>query len=153
MEPITIATTVATAKKFVTALIDAKVGGALQAQGSQLLGEIIALQITISGLVKEKDAAHEEAQEYKNRYLQLADWNAQAARYELKEIATGVFVYASKNDTEGTDPAHWLCPNCYQDRNKSILQRKSRDWGGTTYACPRCSTSICDHADCSEVHI
>ena len=147
MELATVGATIAKAKKFIADLQNAKVATALQEQATVLLGEIIALQLIVSSIVKAKDEAHEEAQEYKNRYMKLSDWNAQAAGYELKEIASGVFVYASKEDAERADPAHWLCPNCYEARNKSILQRELRRMKSTIYGCPRCHATYVDHSD------
>lgn len=56
-------------------------------------------------------------------------------RYDLWETPTGAVVYRVKAECQGAEPMHYLCPNCIEDRQKSILQ------GHAKYRkCPRCST-------------
>lgn len=66
------------------------------------------------------------------------DWDAEAARYKLHEIAKGIFVYVLAQP--GTGPEHWLCANCFQNRRKSIFQKKFVD--RKTHTCPGCSFEI-----------
>jgi hypothetical protein len=57
-------------------------------------------------------------------------------RYELAELAPGVFAYAMKKSFAGEEPGHHLCANCRAKGEKSILQRKHPK--STEYECPRC---------------
>lgn len=56
-------------------------------------------------------------------------------RYALWETPPGAIVYRVKQECQGSEPMHYLCPNCIEDRHKSVLQ------GHAGYrTCPRCST-------------
>src|SRR6266852_5484956 len=65
----------------------------------------------------------------KSRVAELEAWNTDKQRYELKEIQTGVTAYALKDGKEAGEPAHCLCPNCYTNNRKKILQREVRSPG------------------------
>ena len=69
-------------------------------------------------------------------------WDGEKARYELKAIGNGAFVYAVKPGMENGEPPHWLCPPCYTKGQKSFLQRTSEAFGQRpserTWDCPFC---------------
>lgn len=58
-------------------------------------------------------------------------------RYELWETPTGSVVYRLKASMEHGQPLHYLCPNCIEEKRKSILQgpRHFRK-------CPHCRTGF-----------
>ena len=64
------------------------------------------------------------------------NWKREAARYELKELVPGIFVYAVKAGMEASDPAHYICANCYQKQKRSILSLPGPGW--TKYVCHEC---------------
>jgi hypothetical protein len=72
-------------------------------------------------------------------------WKTVVARYELKSIATSVFVYALKESADTSEPPHWLCPDCFHQERKSILRRRAKDRRGTMYTCGNCKADIIDH--------
>ena len=68
----------------------------------------------------------------------LKDWEAEKATYELKGLARGVVGYMLKPEARGSQPPHWLCPNCYGRGQKSFFQLKS----GTVFTCQTCGTEF-----------
>lgn len=52
-------------------------------------------------------------------------------RYELWETPTSSIVYRLREEASENQPLHYLCPNCIEDKRKSILQgtEYSRDCG------------------------
>jgi hypothetical protein len=87
-----------------------------------------------------------------NLEKQIADleaWEAEAQTYELTNIRPkthpmgGAFAYAPKEEAHPTEPPHFICANCYQDRHKSILQEQFL-YPGQCHAliCPRCRVII-----------
>lgn len=50
---------------------------------------------------------------------------AQLDRYQLWETPTGHLVYRLRDAQKADDPAHFICPNCYEDGRRSVLQG---DW-------------------------
>jgi hypothetical protein len=52
-------------------------------------------------------------------------WEREKERYELKEHGSrGALAYALKEGVQPSEPAHSICPDCYQSRKKSILQNE-----------------------------
>ena len=73
---------------------------------------------------------------------ELKAWNDEKERYDLVSLPPGAFAYALKPTMAEGEPIHWLCANCYEDRKKSLLQR--RQWVSSCYewGCHSCSGSI-----------
>jgi hypothetical protein len=89
----------------------------------------------------------EQVSELKKQLAELEAWDAQKQRYELKKVAAGAIVYALKADASGSEPPHWICATCYQNRRISFMQErvtsiKIPSNGGTEWICPVCPTKI-----------
>ncbi len=56
------------------------------------------------------------------RLVEFEDWEAEARKYELADTGNGTLAYRRTELVPSAEPEHWLCPRCYQDRKKSILQ-------------------------------
>lgn len=69
---------------------------------------------------------------------QLKKGSTDLERYELKEVGRGVTAYMLKPDARGTEPPHWLCPACYANGKKAILQRTVQTGHGHLYTCGGC---------------
>lgn len=88
-----------------------------------------------------------ENDQLKKELIAVKDWKTEAANYTLKEIIPGSFVYAINEDQLSAQPYHWLCVNCYQGSQKSVLQRGKRDGSFWLYSCPKCEKSIYGNDD------
>lgn len=109
--------------------------------------KIIELQTAIFDLhdrVRHAQADQDELAKIKDelerKLMAYQQWDSEAARYELKELADGIFVYALKPDHKGSEPAHYLCPHCFSEKKRSILQRPRA--GYTNYVCHSCKLDI-----------
>jgi len=102
--------------------------------------QLIDLQAQLLAIQAQYQALAEAKREIEEKLVAYENWDAEAARYELKELVAGIFVYALKADQAAGNPIHWLCPNCFHERKKSILQRPGVDY--LNYACPRCKFNI-----------
>lgn len=69
-------------------------------------------------------------------------WEAEKERYQLTEIAPQMFAYVIKPEAQGADPSHWICPACFQDGKKSILQGFESGTYGWQHTCPSCKLEI-----------
>jgi hypothetical protein len=85
-------------------------------------------------------------EELENEIVRLKDWAAQMERYELKSIEPNGFAYSQKPGMENGEPRHWLCTNCYQNSQKSILQMKETIGQFAVYHCNRCSGEMTVYA-------
>jgi hypothetical protein len=86
------------------------------------------------------EALAEVKRELEQKIMQYEKWDSESTRYELKELAAGIFVYALKPDETRGEPLHWLCPNCFQQRQKSILEKPGVDY--LNYKCHRRSFDV-----------
>lgn len=83
--------------------------------------------------------------ELEQETMRLKDWSTERERYELIGIRGGAFAYMPKAGMENGEPAHWLCTNCFEHGQKSIMQNKGQQRAGSgdeTYGCNRCKASF-----------
>src|SRR5215471_18648482 len=59
----------------------------------------------------------------------LKNWEAEADRYILVEVLSGVPVYTPKPGMENGEAAHYLCTNCFSRKQKSFLAQKVMHYG------------------------
>jgi len=69
-------------------------------------------------------------------------WDEDKARYELRQVAPDVFVRAVREDKRDGEPEHWLCCNCFDKGEKSILQLNYSSDSRKVYVCHRCDKKI-----------
>jgi hypothetical protein len=72
----------------------------------------------------------------------LKAWDTEKQKYELKPNYLGAVTYMLKPDARGTEPPHWLCPNCYAEGKKSFLLPTDRGSSHVhrIYKCGTCKT-------------
>lgn len=134
------------ASKFIKDSIEKIKDNAVREKVEELLNAIIPLQTHIISLQVVNSASIQEKEALEKKLREIEDWNKEAASYELKEIASGVYVYAIKPNSSVASPPHNLCAKCFQERKKSILQRVKKSMVGVTYACHSCKSEILDHS-------
>ena len=113
-------------------------GKAIEFQSKILdsMSSAIAAQEERAALLQKIDALEKEV-------ARLETWEAEKQRYELKDAGGGALAYALKEEARGSEPPHWICPQCYQDGKKSILQSEMRmPARRDTLVCHGCSTDL-----------
>jgi hypothetical protein len=79
---------------------------------------------------------------------ELEAWDAEAETYDLTDVRTKdhimgrAFAYAPKPGTHATEPPHFICANCYQERHKSILQEQTLFPLAHALICSRCNVIV-----------
>jgi len=101
--------------------------------------DALSMKEKYSLLLTEKDDLIKKISEFEK-------WSEIEHQYELKEIASGIFVYVYKKSEVNREPMHWLCAKCYNEQKKSILQRKVKSMAGAIYICHTCKSEILDHS-------
>lgn len=84
--------------------------------------EKISLLQRITALEQEKNAVDE--------------WRSIANDYKLQAVASGFFAYVYRPTTDAGQPRHWVCPQCFEKRQRSVLQTRL---GPPGYTCPACN--------------
>jgi hypothetical protein len=130
------------ASDLVTLVLKAKVDAAVTQKAIELQSSIITLQSTIFGIQTENQKLLEENNSLKQQIIDMNNWESEAQKYSLTEVCPGGVVYAINKDEAGTQPDHWLCPNCYQNRRKSFLQKGMNVGEGHMFTCALCKNQL-----------
>jgi len=107
-------------------------------------GAVIELQEQILSAQQEQATLIERIRSLETEVASFEEWDAEKRRYELKQLGPqGVSAYAVKKEAQGAEPEHWICPDCYENRHKSILQQVTRYPGAADVRlCQRCGWEI-----------
>lgn len=113
-------------------------------KGVEVNGKIIELQgviLTLQASLLDVQAGYAHLAEENDALRKQLDTlrTAQTIKeqYELVELEQGKFVYALVS--EGNQPKHWLCTNCFDKDRRSILQMYTNNGHGRYYRCPNCN--------------
>jgi DNA-directed RNA polymerase subunit RPC12/RpoP len=87
-------------------------------------------------------AALNKIRELEEKVADIEAWERTKERYELQEITPGTFAYSLKKEYAATEPPHRICPNCYAQRKRAILQRQSMTDESETVHCQACGSKI-----------
>ena len=109
---------------------------------SKILEILLSVQAQALSVNAIAQKLQEEKHELTQKLMEFKKWSETECQYELKEIATDIFVYAYKVADNSSKPMHWLCPKCYQERKAHILQFDHDFIGGKHYFCPNCNTKL-----------
>lgn len=97
---------------------------------------IIDLQLRVTEVQNRYDELADKNRELKGVLAEHAQWDALAAKYEHTVAETGKHLYALKSEYTKSEPFHWICPRCYEEKKRSILQ--PRDLNQTCFECHPC---------------
>lgn len=138
------------ASDIAAALVGLGLKGRELEAGNRLLGALreanqsaIAAQSEYFTLHREYLSSVARIGQLEKELMQLKGLNPDSESYQLSQVGPGAFAYALKPGARVGKPAHWLCPNCFSNGHKSILQHDP-DFSvqGETYICPRCKNDI-----------
>ena len=94
-----------------------------------LQSNLLSLQVDYSNLIKDNEQLESEL---KHR----DDWEELTKHYKLTEVSPMQYVYASID----ADPEHWLCPACFSEKKKHLLQMWAESPDSRTYRCNNCKS-------------
>jgi hypothetical protein len=129
-------------------MLKIKVDSAITDKVIESQAAIFSAQSAMIELQAKHQELLDETDTLKKQLIEMEDWKAESQKYSLIEMVEGVFVYALKPDQKDTAPPHWLCPNCYQNKKKSILQFEySPTAHNNSFKCSQCSLQLVDHTN------
>lgn len=115
-------------------------------RSSELMDKIWNLNSIMLSLIDRCSMLENEKTELKKKIMNYENWENEASRYELKEIDSGVFVYSLKHQQNPSEPHHFLCEKCFNDKKKSILHRTSDTNDETIdFYCQSCKSEYSTH--------
>ncbi|PHM50152.1 hypothetical protein [Xenorhabdus sp. KK7.4] len=90
-------------------------------------------------------SAKERIIELEDEKKQKENWEFEISKYELISPTAGSFIYRVKDSEQGDQPKTYLCPACYGERKKSMLQFHKMTSVGSTMAYLICHTCKCTY--------
>ena len=123
-------------------LIGIKVDENVKAKVAELQAAIMSAQSRALDALAAQAAQQEEIRSLKAEAAEREEWLSQAKRYALKQFSGGALCYELKSEEAAGEPAHCICPKCFQERHRSILQMTSKTAGEEMVECPRCKASF-----------
>ncbi len=124
---------------------------ALNRAMSEVLAKINEVSFQLGDQIRATLELERENQRLRQENAEMKQWDQDKEQHVLKHLSPGVYVYAAKDlpgaggATEGKGP--YLCPNCYQKRQKSMLQLAIRGFDGAHYRCHSCGLEVVDSTD------
>ena len=121
------------------AMKDVNDANMIQTKTFELTREIMAAQSYAMEAVAAQSAPIDRIRELEASVASFEAWERQKDRYELKRYEPGVFLYDLKPSMANGEPAHCICPKCYEHKKRSILHGTSLFQGRETLMCHECS--------------
>lgn len=105
--------------------------------------KINEIVIELQGKIMEAQEAvrdgRDKMQEMQSALEQYQNWEHTSSSYKLKLFNNNNLAY----EFIGTDqPNHFICPNCYENKRRSILQYKGDYFGEQRYDCKNCKSDF-----------
>lgn len=116
---------------------------------AKLNSAVIELQSKILSAQSDQFALIERVRDLEQQIVSAKDWEREKQRYHLQAVDSAAQAYVLKPGMENGEPPHWLCANCFNKGQKSLLSFKGQDTGPngsrrdtSTYACDNCKMSF-----------
>ena len=90
----------------------------------ELQEKILSAQEAQASLVERVRALEAEVTSFEK-------WEAEKEKYEMQSIGWGAFAYVLKPQARGAAPPHWVCPNCFTNRediHNTVQRSRPRPW-------------------------
>jgi hypothetical protein len=141
------------AKEITKAMIGLRDAALIQGKVIELNSTILDAQSSAFAANDERSALIEQVRDLEKQLVDLKAWDTEKQRYHLKQIQTGVTVYALKEGMESGEPSHYLCTHCYGRAQKSVLQREMLSPGMTIiHVCHQCGAEFVEHGQRQPEH-
>ena len=116
----------------------------IQASVIELNSKLIEAQQGMFALNEQYTEALNKIRDLQSEIEKFNKWEEEKVRYTLISPwpRHPVLVYhLRKSHSNGENP-HWLCPNCYQNNRKSILNTDKKKGEFVNLCCPACKARI-----------
>ncbi|ESX78826.1 hypothetical protein NKJ87_02065 [Mesorhizobium sp. M0027] len=108
----------------------------------KLNAAVIELQQKIADAQHSASASRDAMRELQEKIAEFERWEKTADRYLLKDFGDQTYAYELIAGKPGDEPSHLVCPNCFQQRKRSILQYDDKYSGRRRYNCMNCGKHV-----------
>lgn len=114
---------------------------AVNEKAQELLQVVISLQSDMLSLQSEHYELLDTKRKLEERLGELESWKETENDYELLHLMSGSVVRIRKGPDGSSSSKEWYCANCFENKKKSLLQRK--DFGRyPSFCCPACQAVV-----------
>ena len=110
----------------------------------ELNSKLIEAQHAVFAVNDERQRLIDKVRELEQEIDQSKNWESEKLRFQLMspwpEKPVSVY-HLKKSHANGEEP-HWLCPNCFQDGKKAILNTNKKKGEYVHLVCSVCEASI-----------
>ena len=108
---------------------------------SEVNAKLMAAQIVGIQSLDEQRALLGRVHELEEKLRQLSDWERISADYALQAVGAFKrdFVRVYKPTAQSSEPRHWICARCFEDRKRYVL---SQTFDEHAYECPNCQSKV-----------
>lgn len=132
-----------TAYNIVAEFAKLKLNAETQLKLVELQQLIIAAQNDALSSQESQASLKRKIQELENKISTYDTWKQEEQRYELVDFGGGTFAYSLIESKAEGEPAHIICPSCFQNQQKSILQHAGvNSFTQKVYVCNGCKTTF-----------
>jgi hypothetical protein len=143
MELVSLAASVKATGELLLLVHKMKVTDAVVEKAAELNSHILSLQQDSLTLLAQNQTLLREKAELERKIVDIENWREEAAKYEMLKVAPGFIVYAPKVEIQSAEPFHWICPNCYSNKHKSLIEREGLAHQALArYKCFSCSLKV-----------
>lgn len=115
----------------------------LQSKTIELQSMILDAQSSAFSAQQERAALIERIGALEAEVARLKAWDAEKQRYVLKDLTHGAFARVLKESERGSEPVHAICPTCYDNGKKSVLQHnREPQIMKQAWKCHQCKTEV-----------
>ena len=130
------------AKDIAQGMIGLRDNAVFQSKLIEFQSKIIDAQNNAIAANEEHARLIERIHKLEAQVADLEAWDAERQKCELVEFRQGNFAFRLKQASE-QEPSPLLCPTCFENRKKSVLQRETRIPGRRDhYVCHECGADI-----------
>lgn len=102
----------------------------------KLQEQIIAAQLATM-------STQERLRELESKVDAYESWEVQKARYKLVDYGASTFAWELRADEFDKEPLHRVCPKCFEQKKRAILQFRHRTAGHQDlFVCSSCATEF-----------
>lgn len=98
-------------------------GTKAEADVSKLHGVLVSTHQNALVAIRDQMALEREKVQLERKLEAFDRWDNEAAKYVLSSVGDGIVAFRLKSEANNREPSHLLCPNCFEQRRKSYIQR------------------------------
>lgn len=129
---------VSLARKAQDSGADSDYSNSLQQLTRRMNEALIDVQAEALAALREQAIQAAKIRQLEQKITEYERWESEKARYELADVGLSHLYLLRETSTPDMEPRHYICPRCYEDKMKSILQYGHRHGSYTPLVCPRC---------------